>query len=266
MTLVHKTVELSTGVTLPYVEQGNPSGVPLLLLHGLTDSWRSFEDVLGYLPRSIRAFAISQRGHGDADRPEGDYTPTEFAADAAAFMDATGIESAVVAGHSMGSFVAQCLALNHPRSVRGLALMGSGATLRGNAGALEFREAVSKLCDPIDPEFVREFQTGTLARPVPDALIETVVLESLKVPARVWRASLDGLFDDDHSSELGRIDAPTVLLWGDQDPLFRRTDQEALLTAIAGAELVVYPGTSHGFHWEDPAVVATDLAAFAARC
>ena len=83
-----QTAELATGVTLEYTEQGDPSGVPVLLLHGLSDSRRSFERVLPHLPASIRALAVTQRGHGDSGKPESGYTADDFAADAAAFMDA----------------------------------------------------------------------------------------------------------------------------------------------------------------------------------
>jgi non-heme chloroperoxidase len=62
-------VELPSRVKLPYVEQGDPSGVPVVLLHGFLDSWRSFEPMLSHLPESIHAFALTQRGHGDASRP-----------------------------------------------------------------------------------------------------------------------------------------------------------------------------------------------------
>lgn len=75
-------------------------GVPIMLLHGPTNSWRSFEILLAQLPASVRAFAISQRGHGDADRPERGYRPEAFAGDVVAFMDAVGLEAAVLAGHS----------------------------------------------------------------------------------------------------------------------------------------------------------------------
>src|SRR3712207_9373020 len=95
MTTVIESVELPNGVKLPYVEQGDPSGVPVLLLHGITDSWRSFEPVLPYLPASIRAFALTQRGHGDAERPAAGYHPRDFAADVAAFLDSQGLASAV---------------------------------------------------------------------------------------------------------------------------------------------------------------------------
>ena len=79
---------------LPYVEQGDPAGVPVVLLHGGTDSWRSFEPVLPYLPGSIHAFALTLRGHGDASRPAAGYRPRDFAADVAAFLDSQGLESA----------------------------------------------------------------------------------------------------------------------------------------------------------------------------
>src|SRR5688500_18876730 len=92
---VVKSVELPTGVRLPYVEQGDPAGVPVLLLHGYTDSWRSWEPVLPHLPNAIHAVALSQRGHGDADRPASGYRPEDFAADVAAFVDTLGLRPAI---------------------------------------------------------------------------------------------------------------------------------------------------------------------------
>jgi pimeloyl-ACP methyl ester carboxylesterase len=74
------TVELPNKVKLQYVEQGNSSGLPLILLHGYMDSWRSFERVLPHLPKSIHAFALTQRGHGDASPCNG-YRPHDFERD-----------------------------------------------------------------------------------------------------------------------------------------------------------------------------------------
>lgn len=100
-------VRLRTGVRLHYAEQGDPRGEPLILLHGLGDSWYSFSGILPKLPTSLRVFAIDQRGHGDSDRPASGYTLADLSDDAVAFMDAMGIPRATVIGHSMGSFVAQ---------------------------------------------------------------------------------------------------------------------------------------------------------------
>ena len=115
---------LPTGVRLQYIDNGDPDGVPVLLLPGYSDSWRAFEPVLPHLPGSIRAIAVSQRGHGDSSRPTAGYGTDDFAADAVALMDAIGLESAVVAGHSMGAAVAQRMALDHPERPRSC----SGAT------------------------------------------------------------------------------------------------------------------------------------------
>jgi pimeloyl-ACP methyl ester carboxylesterase len=264
MTLITKTVELPDRVSLPYVEQGESSGIPMVLLHGYTDSWRSFERMLPHLPRSIRAFALTQRGHGDAQRPATGYRTRDFAADVAAFAGALGLGPVVVVGHSMGSTNALRFAIDHLERTRGLVLVSSFASYRGNRAAVELWEsAISRLADPIDPRFVREFQESTLVRPVPPAFLDTVIRESLKVPARVWRAAFEGFLEDDFGG-LSLIQAPTLIVWGDRDALCPRADQQALLGAIRGSRLAVYEGAGHGLHWEEPERFAADLAAFAA--
>jgi non-heme chloroperoxidase len=258
-----KFIELSNGVKLSYVEQGDPRGVPVLLLHGLTDSWRSFELVLPHLPGAIHVFALSLRGHGDASRPVGGYQPQDFAADVAAFIEALGLGPVVIIGHSMGSIVAQRFVLDYPEYTLGLALIGSCPTFCGNPALLELWDvAVAELEDPIDSGFVREFQESTLAQPAPLAFIDIVVWESLKVPARVWRAALQGLLEIDFSTELREIEGPSLIIWGDQDGMTSRAQQEALLLAIENSRLIVYPGAGHALHWEEPARFAADLVAF----
>lgn len=263
MAHVIKSIELPNRVKLPYVEQGDPSGIPVLLLHGVTDSWRSFEYVLPHLPQTIHAFAITQRGHGDADRPADGYRTRDFAADAAAFVEALGLGAVIVVGHSMGSVNAMRFAIDYPDRTLGLVLVAAFATFQGNPGLVEFWEKqIAPLTDPIDPGFVREFQESCLARPVPQGLLDAAVQESLKVPARVWRAAFGRCFEDDFVEEIGSIKAPTLILWGDQDTFCFRGDQETLLGAIKGSRLVVYEGGGHAFHWEEPARFAADVAAF----
>lgn len=256
-------IELPSGIELSYVEHGDPLGVPVLLLHGITDSCRSFERVLPRLPDSIRAFALSQRGHGDSDRPAAGYRPHDFASDLAAFAQALDLGPAIVVGHSMGASIAQRFAIDHPGRTRGLVLVGSLITWRDHPDFVQLWDSVvSTLTDPIDPGFVREFQESTLAQPVPPEFLETVVRESLKLPARVWRAVLrEGLLDVDFSGELSKIQAPTLIFCGDQDAL-TRDGQQAQRAAIAGSRLVVYAGAGHGLHWEEPERFAADLTAF----
>src|SRR5262245_48124812 len=84
--LMEKFISLSTGVRLEYVEQGPSDGIPVVFLHGVTDSWHSFEGVLRHLPPTVHSFAISQRGHGDSSRPESGYLLSDLSDDLAAFM------------------------------------------------------------------------------------------------------------------------------------------------------------------------------------
>jgi non-heme chloroperoxidase len=260
----HST-QLSTGVRLPYLEQGDPSGVPMVLLHGYSDSSRSFELLLPHLPESIHAYTLTQRGHGDADKPVWGYRPEDFAADVAAFLDAIGVEAAVIVGHSGGSYAAQRFALDYPERTLGLVLIGSFQAFRDNPGALELNEVVAQLTDPVDREFVREFQESCVARPVPPAFMEAIIDGSCQVPARVWKAYLEDLLGADVPTENGTIAAPTLIQWGDQDAFVPRSDQDALLAAIPRARLSSYRGTGHCPHWEEPERAAAEIAAFTAR-
>ncbi len=262
-TLVMTRTPLGNGVVLESVEQRAPHGTPVLL-HGVTDSWRSFERVLPHLPRSLRAIAITQRGHGHSSRPEGGYGYADLAGDLAAFMDARGIPAAVVVGHSMGGLIAQRFAAEHPERTLGLVLIGSFHTLTGHPGVLELLDtAIEGMTDPVDPEFVRAFQESTVATPIARALMDTFVAESLKVPARVWQALFTGFAAADGAADLARITAPTLVVSGGNDTFSRRQERDALLAGIRGAVASDYPDAGHAVHWEHPAAVARDIARFA---
>jgi pimeloyl-ACP methyl ester carboxylesterase len=264
MKIVTKSVELPNRVKLPYVELGDPSGIPLVLLHGYADSWHTFELVLEHLPESIHAFALTQRGHGDASRPLAGYHPRNFAEDLVSFLDVLHLEAAVIAGGSSGGFVARRFAIDRPESTLGLVLMGSPLTLQNKPGVIDLWDTtISKLTDPIDPSFVYDFQTSFLIQSVPQAFLNTLIQESLKVPARVWKATFKGLLEDYSSKELDNIQAPTLIIWGDQDTTIFLEDQKKLAAKIPDSQLLVYSGAGHGLYWEEPDRIATDLASFA---
>jgi non-heme chloroperoxidase len=181
------TAHLATGPRLHYAEQGDPTGKAIIFLHGYSDSWFSFSLMLPLLSPEYHAFALTERGHGDSDKPQCCYTLEDFAADVDAFMDAVGIEEATLVGHSGGTLIAARVVLSYPQRVSRLALIGSAIMGANNEVMSELGEFVRALEDPVGPEFVREFQESTIYRPVPKEFVERVVSESLKLPARVWR-------------------------------------------------------------------------------
>jgi non-heme chloroperoxidase len=259
------TAVLPGGLRLPYVEQGDAAGLPVVLLHAFADSWRSFERVLEHLPSSMRAIAVSQRGHGDADRPATGYRVEDFASDLLALLDALALEAAVLVASSSASLTVQRFAVDHPERTLGLVFVGAPRSLRDKPSAAEFVSAVSALSDPVAPSFVAELLDATLARPLPPDFRATLIAENLKVPARVWTATINGLVDAAPAVETGTITVPTIIIWGDRDRFLPRSDQEALAAAIAGAQLVVYEGAGHAVHWEEPERVAADITALVNR-
>jgi pimeloyl-ACP methyl ester carboxylesterase/tetratricopeptide (TPR) repeat protein len=256
---------LRTGVRLRYAVQGDPGGESIILLHGYTDSSFSYSTVLPLLDRKYRVYVLDQRGHGESDRPKGSdsgaYALQHFAADVVAFMDAMKIDKATIVGHSMGSFVAQHVAVAAPERVKRLVLSGSATTIR-NSVVLDLQREVDALKDPVPEKFVREFQTSTIFHPPSDEFFKGVLRETMRLPAHVWRDVMTEMMSARANADLAKIKAPTLILWGDKETIFLRSEQDALLAALPNARLKVYEDTGHGMHWERPERFVKDLQEF----
>jgi pimeloyl-ACP methyl ester carboxylesterase len=249
------------------MEQGDGSGPVLVLLPGPTDSWCSYQQILDRIPLTIRTIAVSQRGHGDSDKPATGYRVEDFTADVVPLLDALEIERAVLAGHSGSCFTVRRVAIDHPERVAGLVLEASPTTLQDHARLKEFVELhVSGLQDPIDPDFVRSIATDTSSSNIEPKLIEQMVSEQLKVPARVWQEIFAELMDYNDMDGISRISAPTLLIWGDADGIVSREMQDKLIESFPCADLVVYPDVGHTPRWENPIRFASDVTAFVERC
>ena len=259
------TVRLSTGIRLHYAEQGSGPAEPIILLHGLSDSWFSFSSVLPLLSAQRRVYALDLRGHGDSDRPATGYHPRDLAADVVAFLDAKRIDRATILGHSMGSFVAQHVVSIAPNRVSRLILVGSATSGRAYNGIREFESVAKALHDPVPTAFLREFQLSTVHQGVSDEFIDRVVAESSKLPARLWGPLVDGVQATELPPTAGTLGIPTLVMWGENDAYAPRTEQDALVRRVRSASLKSYPNTGHAPHWERPAVFARDVLAFVAR-
>lgn len=253
-------VEVGTGVRLHVAESGPRAGRPVLMLHGFSDTWRSWSPILAGLPDDVRAIMPDLRGHGESSRPDAGYAVPALAGDVVALMVRLNLRDVTLVGHSLGSLVAQAVAVQAPDRVARVVLVGSAADPR-NPAVLGLRELIASFRDSVPAAFVAEFQRSTVIRPVPSLFLDSVIAASQRMPLLVWRGIADGLTAPPDTARLARLTAPTHLIWGDRDGVFSRSDQDALLRLIPHATLLVYPETGHAPHWEQPERFARDLGA-----
>lgn len=259
-----KFADLPNQIRMPYIEQGDSSGVPVVFLHGFAGSWRDFQPLLPHLTSSMHAFALTQRGHGNASHPDTGYRPRDFAADLVAFLDNLDLQKAVVVGHSMGASVTLRFAIDNSERALGLVVVSPRASMGDRPGLLELWEStISKLTDPVDPGFVKAFVERAFVRPVPEAFLQTALREAQKVPAHVWKRAFETALEEDLLAGLDEIQAPTLLVWGAEDATVPQADQDTIAAAIGGSQRIIYPGVGHTPHAEEPDRFAADLVAFA---
>ena len=254
-------VLVGTGIRMRYASSGDSLGEPVILLHGLSDSWFSFSGVLPRLAPRYRAFALDQRGHGGSERPDSGYTMRDMAADVVGFMDAMKLSRATIVGHSMGSLVAREVAALAPSRVTALVLVGAPGT-GDNQAIKELSAAVYAMGDSIPRSFAHEFQVSTVYRPIAPEFLETAVDESMRLPPKAWREIVTALPKTVAPSALNAVSFPTLIVWGAQDTYFPRNEQDLLVRSIPNARLVVYESVGHAVHWEVPAEFVRDLEKF----
>ena len=246
------TVDLSTGIRMHFAEQGEPGPEPtLVFLHGWGDSWFSWSRILPLLPPARHAVALDLRGYGATSAPEGSYAPATMAGDVAAFLEARGIARAVLVGHSMGGFVAQEAVALVPDRVAGLVLVGTATHPASFPGMADLAAELASL-ESMTEQMARAFQEGTVRRPVPAAFMDEVVAVSVRVPMHVWARTGADLLAMAPVPAVADYTGPALILWGVHDPMFPRSEQDALHALLERSRLEVFPEAAHAPHWEEP--------------
>jgi pimeloyl-ACP methyl ester carboxylesterase len=265
-----KTAQLPDGVTLAYIDTGNPTGPPVVLIHGYTDNARDWVPLLPYLSKRFRLILVDIRGHGKSSKPECCYTRLDFAYDIKLLLDALSIRRADVIGHSLGSIIAQTFAEYWPERTDRIVLVSStGGRPPGSTAPpqFDFAAEIRKLKDPIDPDSPFMIAWWDSPTPVNPDFIRRQRQDSAAIPLNVWLAVLDQALPGattytDLQSTLPRLKAPTLLIWGSKDPLMEEPVRKTLRDALPGAQVKVFEGLGHNPFWEDPAAVARVINAF----
>jgi pimeloyl-ACP methyl ester carboxylesterase len=265
-----KTAQLPDGVTLAYIDTGNPTGPPVVLIHGYTDNARDWVPLLPYLSKRFRLILVDIRGHGKSSKPECCYTRLDFAYDIKLLLDALSIRRADVIGHSLGSIIAQTFAEYWPERTDRIVLVSStGGRPPGSTAPpqFDFAAEIRKLKDPIDPDSPFMIAWWDSPTPVNPDFIRRQRQDSATIPLNVWLAVLDQALPGattytDLQSTLPRLKAPTLLIWGSKDPLMEEPVRKTLRDALPGAQVKIFEGLGHNPFWEDPAGVARVINAF----
>jgi pimeloyl-ACP methyl ester carboxylesterase len=259
---------LSNGERLAYIDSGPRDAPPLVLIHGYTDSARDWAPIAPLLTPRFRLIIVDLRGQGASGKPDCCYTRFDFAYDIKLLLDELNIRKVHIAGHSLGSLVAQTFAELWPESVGRLILISSTGTAFGSdkpSKSPSWLVPVMALRDPIDPDsaFMREWWKISIDYNPEFARRQR--RDAAAIPARVWQAIADqSLIGVDLRSMLSRVQAPTLLVWGGRDTLISEAGRDALRTGIARTEVRIFSSLGHDLFWEDPRAVADALMDFLA--
>jgi len=265
-----KTTQLPDGVTLAYIDTGNPTGPAVVLIHGYTDNARDWVPMLPYLSKRFRLILVDIRGHGKSSKPECCYTRFDFAYDIKLLLDALSIRRADVIGHSLGSIIAQTFAEYWPERTHRVVLISSTGGLPPGSTAppqFDYTAEIRKLKDPIDPDSPFMIAWWDSPTPVNPDFIRRQRQDAAAIPLKVWLAVLDEALPTatayaDLQSTLPRLKAPTLLIWGSKDPIMEEPVRQTLRDALPGAEVKVFAGLGHNPFWEDPTAVARVINTF----
>ncbi|MFD6530629.1 alpha/beta fold hydrolase [Streptomyces sp. NPDC060184] len=232
---------------------------PLILIHALGLDHRSWYPVLEQLPDDRRVIAYDLRGHGLGRGATPPGSLHAFADDLAALMGHLDIESAQVAGVSMGGAIAQTLAVDHPRLVRRLDLIAAAADPQAAYAERAASASLHGMAPQVRPTLERWFSPEFLAR---DADEVRYARESvLRALVADWVGGWHALTKLDTRPHLPFIGVPVRLVAGGDDP----TTPPALMRGIAAdlrdARLTVVPDVRHLVSLEAPKAVATLLSA-----
>lgn len=249
------SIDVRTGVSLNYEISG--SGEPLLLIMGTSGALGLWGELVGRLAERFQVIAFDNRGLGGSARGEGAISVASMADDAVALLEALDVSAAHVVGWSLGSAIAQEMALAHPDRVLSTVLYSTWGRCDGfqravlialrhpyATGDMEAALGAAGIAfspQALDaPDFAEQVGAMLPAFPQNEA--------QMQVTTEQWDADLA----HDTLDRLGGITAPTLVVVGEQDLLTPPWQARKVADAIPGAryELLTGPGSSHCLHLE----------------
>ncbi|HJU10098.1 MAG TPA: alpha/beta fold hydrolase [Candidatus Binataceae bacterium] len=235
--------------TLPDVVPDFSKGHALLLLHRAGSNGHAWHYQYERLGERHSPIALDLPGHGRSSGVEGLRTVEDYAAFTRAFLDALKLESAVIAGHSMGGAIALEVALRYPDRVKALILVATAAKFEIPKERIETWRAVTmgRASQPFNND---GYSPKTIA--AKPEIIREGWGEQIQTDPRVRWGDLVACSQADLRDRLNRVEKPTLILAGADDSITPPADAEFLKSRIKGARLELVPDASHRLTTEQP--------------
>jgi pimeloyl-ACP methyl ester carboxylesterase len=203
-----------------------------------------------------RVLAPDLPGHGKSEGI-GEQSIDIYAEGIADWLQEIGIKKAVVIGHSMGGAIAQSLAFNHPKLVRGLILISTGPVLPVNQNLLE------KISSPATASAALDLITKwSYSKETDQKLIQQAREQMNAIRPTVIYGDLVACDHFNSTGRLAKIKAPTLILWGEDDKMTPFHLSRQLEESISDASLTIIPDAGHMVMLEQPERVAEEVINF----
>ena len=243
------------GQRLHYEDTGG-SGTPLVLGHGFLMDSDMFEPQRRALAGSHRVITWDQRGHGRTESDGRPFTYWDSAVDLAGLLDHLHVDRAVVGGISQGGFVALRFALRYPERTQGLVLIDTQSGLEDPEKLMQYDMMHDVWVGSGPNDQLVEMTAAIIIgneRPESAAYIAKWKARDSKELTAIYRTLVDR---DDITSRLGEIQAPALVIHGDQDVAIDPALGEQLCSRLAGCKgVVTVPGAGHASSLTHPELV-----------
>jgi 3-oxoadipate enol-lactonase len=247
-------------------EYGDRKQPPVIFIHGFPFSSGMWEQQIRQFKGQYYCIAFDIRGLGKTPAGEGQFTIEMFVDDLFAVMDGLQIETAVIAGFSMGGYIALRAIEREPERFRAIILCDTRTEADDDAGRLKRAAAIKAINSDGVEQFAAGFVPMTFCADAPQRIPETYnsILEQAQTasPVGVKGCLLAMAARTDTTASLSNIKAPTLLLVGEHDAITPPAVMQSMHQSISGSEIIIVPGAAHMAPVEQPEIVNQAIEEF----
>jgi 3-oxoadipate enol-lactonase len=243
------------------------SGPPLILIHGIGASRHSWDGLIRHLRADFRCISYDLRGHGLSPKPAPPYSLDDLVDDLEALRRELNLDSAHLAGHSLGGMIGPAYARRHPDRVRSLGLFSTAAFRTGEDSA-KVRGVVAAMrsngIPPVLETLKDRWFTPEFAHSSPEVIARRMQ-QVIDTDKDVFLSVFDIYAQTEMSPWIRGIRHPSLVLTGENDGGCSPRLNRQLAAALPNAELVILPHLRHAILLEAPEAVAPPVLAFLSR-